>query len=179
MNAPLVLAQTGSSLRDMIDLALSPIGLPIEPVVETNSMEMLKKLVKNGTGISFHEPARHPARHAGRRPCLPLPLSDTHVRNQPLKLVSRMTFGARHGDQSVRGISARQSQRDHRGSEARRLAGPPRPDSGRASAGIEVGKRVALDLAQQLNEAARLVLGHDAALLGGRPAGVAHHAMRV
>ena len=90
MGAPLVLAQTGSSLRDMIDLALAPLGLPIEPVVETNSMAMLKKLVKTGSGISFMNPLDIlPDTKAGE--LVFLPLSDTHVRNQPLKLVSRVT----------------------------------------------------------------------------------------
>ncbi|NMG41557.1 LysR family transcriptional regulator [Chelativorans sp. ZYF759] len=90
MGAPLVLAQSGSSLRDMIDLALAPLGLPIEPLVETNSMEMLKKLVRNGTGISFMNPLDI-LTDMQEGDLAFLPLSDTHVRNQPLKLVSRVT----------------------------------------------------------------------------------------
>lgn len=88
MNSPLVLAHAGSSLRDMIDLALAPVAAPIEPIVETNSMEMLKKLVRGGTGISFMNPLDIlPDTLAGE--LVFLPLADPHVRNQPLKLVSR------------------------------------------------------------------------------------------
>ena len=90
MNTQLVLPYPGSSLRDMIDLALAPLAEPVEPVVETNSMEMLKKLVLSGTGISFMNPldVLHETL-AGE--LVFLPLADAHVRNQPLKLVSRAT----------------------------------------------------------------------------------------
>ena len=90
MDTQFVLPYSGSSLRDMIDLALAPLAEPVEPVVETNSMEMLKKLVRSGTGISFQNPldVLHETL-AGE--LVVLPLADAHVRNQPLKLVSRAT----------------------------------------------------------------------------------------
>lgn len=52
----LVLAQSGTSLRDVINLAFAPLPVAIEPVVETNASEMLKKLVKCGTGLTLLNP---------------------------------------------------------------------------------------------------------------------------
>ncbi len=88
IQSPLVLAQTNTSLREVINLALSPLTVAVEPVVETNSMEMLKLLVKEGTGLTFMNPL-DVYMECQRGELAFLPLTDKHVRNQPLKLITR------------------------------------------------------------------------------------------
>ncbi|PRX08130.1 UNVERIFIED_ORG: DNA-binding transcriptional LysR family regulator [Martelella mediterranea] len=85
---PLVLAQPGTSLRHVINLALSPLSLPIEPVVETNASEMLKGLVKRGTGLTFLNPLDVYV-ECQKGELAFRPLADPHVRHQPMKLFSR------------------------------------------------------------------------------------------
>ncbi|WP_176082587.1 LysR family transcriptional regulator [Martelella sp. HB161492] len=85
---PLVLAQSGTSLRNVINLALSPLSLPIEPVLETNASEMLKLLVKAGTGLTFLNPLDVYS-ECKRGELAFRPLADAHVRHQPMKLFSR------------------------------------------------------------------------------------------
>jgi DNA-binding transcriptional LysR family regulator len=85
---PLVLAHTSSSLRDVIDLALAPLNVPVEPLLETNSMEMLKQLVKMGTGVTFMNPL-DVIEDCRRGELVFLPLADRHIRRQPLKLIAR------------------------------------------------------------------------------------------
>ncbi|WP_159585686.1 LysR family transcriptional regulator [Chelativorans xinjiangense] len=85
---PLVLAHTDSSLRDVINLALAPLNVPVEPLLETNSMEMLKQLVKIGTGVTFMNPL-DVIEDCRRGELAFLPLADRHIRKQPLKLIAR------------------------------------------------------------------------------------------
>lgn len=49
---PLVLADKTSSLRDLID-TLAPANVEIAPAVETNSMELMKRLVRQSTHVTF------------------------------------------------------------------------------------------------------------------------------
>jgi len=88
VHEPLVLAQPGTSLRDVINLALSPLSLPIEPVVETNASEMLKELVKRGTGLTFLNPLDVYV-ECQRGTLVFRPLADPHIRHQPMKVFSR------------------------------------------------------------------------------------------
>ena len=85
---PLVLAQSGTSLRNVINLMLSPLPLPIEPVVETNASEMLKQLVKRGTGLTFLNPL-DVYDDCSRGELVFRPVADPHVRHQPMKLFAR------------------------------------------------------------------------------------------
>lgn len=83
----LVLAQTGTSLRDVINLALAPLPVSVEPVVETNASEMLKQLVKSGTGLTLLNPLDVIVECR----CGELvfrPIAETHSR-QPMKLFAR------------------------------------------------------------------------------------------
>ncbi|MGV0911865.1 LysR family transcriptional regulator [Martelella sp. FOR1707] len=85
---PLVLAQSGTSLRNVINLMLSPLPLPVEPVVETNASEMLKQLVKRGTGLTFLNPL-DVYDDCAKGELVFRPVADPHVRHQPMKLFAR------------------------------------------------------------------------------------------
>lgn len=85
---PLVLAQSGTSLRNVINLMLSPLPLPIEPVVETNASEMLKQLVRRGTGLTFLNPL-DVYDDCSRGELVFRPVADPHVRHQPMRLFAR------------------------------------------------------------------------------------------
>ncbi|SMF03587.1 LysR family transcriptional regulator [Neorhizobium sp. CSC1952] len=85
---PLVLAQPGTSLRNIINLALSPLSVPVEPVVETNASEMLKKLVKAGTGLTLLNPL-DVLPECRRGELVFRPLANPHARHQPMKLFAR------------------------------------------------------------------------------------------
>lgn len=88
IDTPMVLARSTTSLRDVINLALAPLSIPVEPIVETNSMELLKQLVKTGNGITFMNPLDVYA-ECQRNELVYLPIADSHVRNQPLRLFTR------------------------------------------------------------------------------------------
>ncbi|WP_337268281.1 LysR family transcriptional regulator [Oryzifoliimicrobium ureilyticus] len=84
----LVLAQTGTSLRDVINLALSRLDTHVEPVLETNASEMLKKLVKSGAGITLLNPL-DVITECRSGELVFRPLAAPHARSQPMKLFAR------------------------------------------------------------------------------------------
>ncbi len=84
----LVLAQPGTSLRDAINLAFAPLPIAVEPVMETNSSEMMKALVRDGIALSLLNPLDVLA-ECRRGELVYRPLSDPHVRHQPMKLFTR------------------------------------------------------------------------------------------
>lgn len=88
INEPMILALPNSSLRSVINLALAPLAVPAEPLLETNSMEMVKKLIRNGTGISFMNPL-DVIMECRSGELVFLSLTDQHVRKQPLRLITR------------------------------------------------------------------------------------------
>lgn len=84
----LVLAQSGTSLRERINLMLSSTPLPVEVVLETNSSETLKKLVRRGLGLSLLNPLDVLSEcEAGE--LVFRPLQGQHAHHQPMKLVTR------------------------------------------------------------------------------------------
>ncbi|MGF9692047.1 LysR family transcriptional regulator [Rhizobium sp. 0TCS1.26] len=85
---PLVLAQSGMSLRTMIDLILAPLAVSVEPVVETGAPETLRHLVKRGTGLTFLNPLDVVA-DCRRGELVFRPLVDPYRRHQPMKLFAR------------------------------------------------------------------------------------------
>lgn len=85
---PLVLAQPGTSLRNIINLALAPLSVPVEPLVESNASEMLKKLVKAGTGLTLLNPL-DVLPECRRGELVFRPLANPHARHQPMKLFAR------------------------------------------------------------------------------------------
>lgn len=87
-DTPLVLARAETTLRNLVNLAFAPLSIVPEPLVETNSMELLKHLVKTGAGISFMNPL-DVYRECQHKELVYLNISDAHVRKQQLRLLTR------------------------------------------------------------------------------------------
>ncbi|AYD02008.1 LysR family transcriptional regulator [Neorhizobium sp. NCHU2750] len=85
---PLVLAQTGTSLRTVINLAFAPLSVAVQPVVESNASDMLKQLVKLGTGLTLLNPL-DVLPECRRGELVFRPLAGPHPRHQPMKLFAR------------------------------------------------------------------------------------------
>ncbi|MCK7613922.1 LysR family transcriptional regulator [Roseibium sediminicola] len=84
----LVLAQSGTSLRDVINLVLSSVPIPVEPVLETNSSETVRQLVRRGIGISLLNPLDVLA-ECRRGELVFRPLNAARTHHQPMKLFTR------------------------------------------------------------------------------------------
>lgn len=84
----LVLAQQGTSLRDAIDLMLARLDVHVEPVLETNASEMLKKLVKCGAGLTLLNPL-DVITECRSGELVFRPIAEPHTRHQPMKLFAR------------------------------------------------------------------------------------------
>jgi len=84
----LVLAQSGTSLRDAINLMLARLDVHVEPVVETNASEMLKKLVKCGAGLTLLNPL-DVITECRSGELVFRAIAEPHTRHQPMKLFAR------------------------------------------------------------------------------------------
>lgn len=84
----LILAQSGSSLRDLIDLIFAPLNVAIEPVMETNAPDMLKQMVRSGSGVTLLNPL-DVIMECQRGELVFRPLADLHVRRQTMKVFAR------------------------------------------------------------------------------------------
>jgi DNA-binding transcriptional LysR family regulator len=84
----LVLAQQGTSLRDAINLMLARLDVHVEPVLETNASEMLKKLVKCGAGLTMLNPL-DVITECRSGELVFRPIAEPHTRHQPMKLFAR------------------------------------------------------------------------------------------
>jgi len=83
---PLVLAEPRMSLRTVVDMALARISVTSKPVVETNSIELMKQFVQLGQAVTFLNPLDVAEdRLTGRLRYLPIGESQT----QSMKLVAR------------------------------------------------------------------------------------------
>jgi len=83
---PLVLAEQRMSLRGVVDLALARLAISPQPVVETNSIELMKQYVRLGQAVTFLNPLDVAEdRLAGR--VRYLPIGDTP--KQPMTLIAR------------------------------------------------------------------------------------------
>lgn len=85
---PLVLAQPGTSLRTVINLALSQLAIPVEPLVETSVSELLKQLVIQGTGLSLLNPL-DVLNECRRGELVFRPVAPPYARHQPMKIFTR------------------------------------------------------------------------------------------
>lgn len=85
---PLVLGEKGMSLRVQAEVLLSRLPDMPQPVIETNSVEMMRNVVKSGTAIAFLNPLDCAADvEAGGLSFLKI--ADDNVQTQTLQLVSR------------------------------------------------------------------------------------------
>ncbi|MGO7368483.1 LysR family transcriptional regulator [Rhizobium leguminosarum] len=84
----LVLAQPGTSLREVINLAFARLPISVEPVLETNASEMLKQLVKCGTGLTLLNPL-DVITECRRGELVFRPIAEPHARYQQMKLFAR------------------------------------------------------------------------------------------
>lgn len=84
----LVLAQPGTSLRDVINLVLAPLPMSVEPVLESNSIELMKQLVKCGTGLTMLNPL-DVFEECAKGELVFRPLAGSHSRHQPMKVFAR------------------------------------------------------------------------------------------
>jgi DNA-binding transcriptional LysR family regulator len=84
----LLLAQPGTSLREIINLTLARLSVQVEPVLETNASEMLKQLVKCGAGLTLLNPLDVIA-ECRRGELVFRPIAEPHSRHQPMKLFAR------------------------------------------------------------------------------------------
>lgn len=83
---PLVLAEQHMSLRTLVDVALARVSVTALPIVETNSVELMKQYVRLGQAVTFLNPFDVVEdRLAGRLRYLPI--GETPM--QPMTLIAR------------------------------------------------------------------------------------------
>ncbi len=86
---PLILADIGMPLRLVLDQACEAAGITLEPIIESNSLEMLKRSAMLGQGVTFLYFAE--VEEEVRRGDLAfVPLQDPHVAAQTLRIVYRL-----------------------------------------------------------------------------------------
>lgn len=84
----MVLSQPGTSLRNVINLVLAPLPVSVEPVLETNSVELMKQLVLRGSGLTMLNPLDVYG-ECQRGELVFRPFAGPHMRHQPMKLFAR------------------------------------------------------------------------------------------
>lgn len=84
----LVLVMKSLSLREVIDFALAPLSVAVEPVIETNTTEAVKQFVRSGAGVSLMNPLDI-IHDCARGDLVFRPLSDPHVKVQQMKVFAR------------------------------------------------------------------------------------------
>lgn len=89
---PLVLAEPGMSLRGIVDLAMARLSVQAQPIVETNSVELMKQLVRAGTAVTFLNPL-DVAADCARGDLVFLGLAEPQLRPQALRLIARSGGG--------------------------------------------------------------------------------------
>lgn len=85
---PLVLPEVGMTVRDLVDEAFERLSLTSRPVLETNSVEMIKLLVAEAPRATFLNPV-DAAVEQQRGALRLLRLRGSHLRPQTLQIISR------------------------------------------------------------------------------------------
>jgi len=85
---PLVLSDASMTIRPVIDLAFTRVGLPMHPTIETNSIEFMMRIVREGHAITFLNPVDIGVEVA-RGDLVFIPLHDFRVDPITVKLVVR------------------------------------------------------------------------------------------
>ncbi|HMR33114.1 MAG TPA: LysR family transcriptional regulator [Geminicoccaceae bacterium] len=88
MQYPLVLAEPGMSLRGIVDMAMARLAEQAQPIVETNSIELMKQLVRGGSAVTFLNPL-DVADDCTKGELVFLGLAEPQLRPQVLRLVAR------------------------------------------------------------------------------------------
>lgn len=89
---PLILPGAGMTLRTLLDDGFARLGVTVEPIVETNSIELMKQCALLGLGIAFLNEIDVEAERRSSEIAF-VPLKDRHVKPQILKVVHRAKGG--------------------------------------------------------------------------------------
>lgn len=90
---PLILAEPGMSLRNMVDGAMGRVSLSPRPAVETNSVEMMKQMLRHRpNAIAFLNPL-DVAEERQTGSLVFVGINDPHLKAQPLRLIARAKGG--------------------------------------------------------------------------------------
>ncbi len=92
LDYPLLLAGSGMTLRSVLDDAFARSGITVEPILESNSIEMLKRAAILGLGVAFLNVIDVLAERRSGEVTF-LPLRDSHVKPQILRVVRRAKGG--------------------------------------------------------------------------------------
>jgi DNA-binding transcriptional LysR family regulator len=86
---PLVMAEAGMSLRSIVDQAMNRVSLLARPTIETNSVELMKKFIRQRPrAVTFLNPL-DVAEECASGSLVFVSLAETSMRAQPLRLVAR------------------------------------------------------------------------------------------
>jgi len=89
---PIILAESGLTLRDALDAAFARSTIKIVPAIETNAIELIKRAAVLDLGIAFLNQVDI-ADERKRGQIAFVPLNDRHVKPQLLKIVHRAKGG--------------------------------------------------------------------------------------
>jgi DNA-binding transcriptional LysR family regulator len=87
---PMVLPLAGMTVRDLVTAVFARQSLSLQPVVETNSIEMIKQLVAEPPRVTFLNPLDAVVEH-GRRELAFVELADRYLKRQQLQIITRAT----------------------------------------------------------------------------------------
>jgi DNA-binding transcriptional LysR family regulator len=89
---PIILAQSGLTLRDVLDNAFARSTIKVTPVLETNAIELIKRVSALDLGVGFLNIV-DVAEERRRSEIAFIPLTDRHIRPQLLKIMYREKGG--------------------------------------------------------------------------------------
>jgi DNA-binding transcriptional LysR family regulator len=87
-NYPMVLPLAGMTVRDLVAAAFLQLSVTSPPILETNSIEMIKQLVAEPPRVTFLNPLDAFVEHE-RRELVFLELADRQLRPQQLQIITR------------------------------------------------------------------------------------------
>jgi DNA-binding transcriptional LysR family regulator len=85
---PMILPLAGMTVRDLVAAAFSRLSITSQPVLETNSIEMIKQLVAEAPRVTFLNPMDAGAEQS-RGELVFLELADRHLKPQTLQIITR------------------------------------------------------------------------------------------
>lgn len=88
---PMVLPLSGMTVRDLITAVFARLCLNARPVVETNSIEMIKQLVADAPRVTFLNPLDAVVEHR-RRELAFVEIADRNLKRQQLQIITRASL---------------------------------------------------------------------------------------